>query len=229
MNNLGWSFVEDSESRGSAPTFSKSSTFTNVPYIIDTALFRVVHIGFCFSHDANVFLRVGDDDSVGTYKCFHWAKRGILEKNQTYSRNHPQLPQRRDRLQKHPQLCLLRAVRHSLRTAEGHASPRPKLRYTSRPLDSLSGGVRFDNVCVTLVSQGTARPTTMVQKMYSQYRNELGSASCLMKHATSTWTHMIETVIETLIRKLLFYEWARLCRNVGIGVAGVASRALWWF
>ena len=61
--------------------------------------------------------------------------------------------------------------------------------------------------------------------MDSQYSNELGSSSRLKKRTTSSWTHMIETLIKTPIRKLLLYVRGPDCTETfGMVAAGVASR-----
>ena len=53
----GWTLVQDSESRGPDPTFRENITSTIVPYIIVTALFQIVQIGFCLPHDVKKFWR----------------------------------------------------------------------------------------------------------------------------------------------------------------------------
>ena len=68
---LAWTNVDDAESRGSVPTLRENSVFTNFPNITNDGLFKIVQIGFCFSHDVLVFSEeIGNDDSFFTYNYF---------------------------------------------------------------------------------------------------------------------------------------------------------------
>ena len=57
MKDRGVDACWDAENRGSVPTARENLISIDVPYIIDTALFRVVQVGSCLSHDVNVFKR----------------------------------------------------------------------------------------------------------------------------------------------------------------------------
>ena len=77
-----------------------------------------------------------------------WRQILIL---QTYSTNLPLLPQRRDQLQKHPQLRHLGAKSYPLRCACGHPRLARSRGYSSRVASLDSCGVRFDVVRDLLV------------------------------------------------------------------------------
>ena len=140
MNNLGLTFGEDAESRGSAPIIRETSfpsMFHKSSIQLPCKLSNLVFVCLTISM---YLTEIGIDDYIQWF-----SGRDMVAIN--YPDNLSLLPQRRDQLQKCPQLRFLLAKSHSLRIAKGHPSPRPKWRVLlPRRSSRLSGGVGFDIV-----------------------------------------------------------------------------------